>query len=357
MKENTKISINKKYYKSIDGLRVISCFAIIIMHIRANTTYNISGWIWDVLVPSWTWFVYLFIMISGFSMCTGYLKKFNNNSVNLELFYKKRYSRILPFFSFLVIIAMILEHNISAFYEGTIEITLLFGLLPNNHLDVLGVSWTLGVIFLFYLLFPFFTVLLKNKKRAWIGFIISLWINYVCSIYFFGSDFVTELFTPRHSFIYCIPLFIAGGIVYLYSNQICEVSKKFRQGLFISCILGTIMWYITPETIAGIDILFIKTLIIFMLWLVYTVSVESKILSNKVMVYFSSISMEMYLAHMVIFRLIEKLNLLYIFGDTNIGGYFSISFVFILDIVGLIIFIKCYNVFIEIIKSIWKKFD
>lgn len=36
---------NKKRYKSIDGLRAISCIAIIIMHIAANTKYNITGFL------------------------------------------------------------------------------------------------------------------------------------------------------------------------------------------------------------------------------------------------------------------------------------------------------------------------
>ena len=87
--ENT--SLSKKYYNSIDGVRALSCLGIILMHIQANTNYTLQGnFIYDNFIPSLTWLVYLFIMISGFGICTGYLPKFQNGTVDLEVFYKKR---------------------------------------------------------------------------------------------------------------------------------------------------------------------------------------------------------------------------------------------------------------------------
>ena len=53
--------------------------------------------------------------------------------------------------------------------------------------------------------------------------------------------------------------------------------------------------------------------------------------------------MEMYLAHMIIFRAIEKARLLYIFGDIGIRGWFSYITVFLLVIVGLVLFIQAYK--------------
>lgn len=43
------------------------------------------------MVPSFTHLVLLFLMISGFGMCVGYLEKFQKGSVDLEKFYKRRY--------------------------------------------------------------------------------------------------------------------------------------------------------------------------------------------------------------------------------------------------------------------------
>ena len=87
----------------------------------------------------------------------------NDDGVDLETFYFKRYAKILPFFGFLLIIALLIEPSLTNFYEATMEVTLLYGLLPNNTMNVLGVCWTLGVIFLFYLMFPAVTVLMKSR--------------------------------------------------------------------------------------------------------------------------------------------------------------------------------------------------
>lgn len=158
--------MEKRRYENIDFLRVVSCIAIIIMHIRWNTSYEINGFFYDSIVKSWTWLVYLFLIISGFSMCCGYYDKVAKGTIDIEKFYKKRIQKIVPFFFCLVLLAVVIEHTKEGFYEGFIEITMAYGLLPNNELSILGVSWTLGVIFLFYMLFPYFVFLLKNRKRA-----------------------------------------------------------------------------------------------------------------------------------------------------------------------------------------------
>ncbi len=355
LSKGQKGALSPIHYSSIDGLRAISCLGIILMHIQANTNYTLQGnFIYDKFIPSLTWLVYLFIMISGFGMCTGYLSKFQNNSVNLETFYKRRYAKILPFFGFLLIIAIVIEHNLKAVYEASVEFLLLHGLLPNNAVSVLGVCWTLGVIFLFYLLFPAFSVLMKSKKRAWISLAISLWISFVCEQHFFTKYFVTKSFAPRHSFIYCIPLFIAGGLIYLYKNEIQRICSKYRWITLGLCIGYTALWYVIPN--GGIQIVFyLKSLLLFCMWLSYAIGVESKFLSSKPLKFLSGISMEMYLAQMIIFRIVEKLHLMYIFGNSGIGGWISLLFTFILTVIGLIAFIQCYKFAYRFIKKHWLK--
>lgn len=93
---------------------------------------------------------------------------------------------------------------------------MLFGFLPNNTLSTIGVAWTLGAIFAFYIIFPFIVFLLYSPKRGIVSFVISLVITYMCQCYFMTERFVTENFVMRHSFLYCLPYFLIGGIVYLY---------------------------------------------------------------------------------------------------------------------------------------------
>lgn len=332
---------SKEYYSSIEGLRAIACLGIILVHIRANTAYEHMGsFLYDRIVDSFTWFVFLFFMISGFGMCSGYLDGFIEGEINLEAFYKRRYAKILPFFGFLLLIAVIAEHNMAAVYEASVEIVLLNGLLPNGELSVLGVCWTLGVIFLFYLLFPAYSVLLKTRKRAWTALAVSLWISFSCSQHLFGENFVTESFTAGHSFIYCIPLFIGGGIIYLYREELKKICVRRRPAVLVLCLLLTVMWYVLPDLDA---VLCPKGLVLFGAWLSYAVGAGSGFLSSKIMRLISGISMEMYLSHMVIFRVLEKLHLLYLFGDSEIGGWASCLAVFILILAGTAVFILCYR--------------
>lgn len=47
-------------------------------------------------------------------------------------------------------ILVLYEPSVTNFYDATMEFLLIYGFLPNNALNVIGVSWTLGVIFTFY---------------------------------------------------------------------------------------------------------------------------------------------------------------------------------------------------------------
>ena len=44
-------------FPNLDGLRAISCIAIIGMHIRANSHYDLPSWT-NTAIASWTLFVY-----------------------------------------------------------------------------------------------------------------------------------------------------------------------------------------------------------------------------------------------------------------------------------------------------------
>lgn len=344
--ENT---INQKnvLYKNIDALRSLSCLGIIIMHICANTEYKINDVFFNQIIPEFTQLVYLFLTISGFGMCCGYYNKIRTNSISLYDFYHKRYMKILPFFAFLIFVDLLFERSLTALMEGIIELTLVFGLLPNNELEVIGVGWTLGVIFLFYITFPFFVFLLWSKRRSIIVFGLALLINYLCTYYFFGEKFVIEGFSNRHSFLFCAVYFILGGLIYLFRSEIGDIVTNNRKISFLLCCVVVISYFYIPNVIGKINLFTIKTLIVCFCIISYAISAKSKVLDNKLFHYISSISMEMYLAHMVIFRIVEKIGFLYLFGT----GYVSLLFVFGVICIGLIIFIEGYRYVIKKTKD------
>ncbi|WP_158223266.1 hypothetical protein [Fibrobacter sp. UWS1] len=47
-----------------------------------------------------------------------------------------------------------MKPSISELYQAFADLTLAFNLLPNPDISVIGVGWFLGLVFLFYMIFP-----------------------------------------------------------------------------------------------------------------------------------------------------------------------------------------------------------
>lgn len=126
--------MEKKHYGSIDGLRMIASFGIVMMHIRVNNSYEIQGFVYNSVISSFTNFVFLFMMVSAFGMCCGYHVKVLNNEIDWQDFYGKRFRKNLPFFGILVLFDVVVSPSAGALCEAFADITLLFGFLPGGIL-------------------------------------------------------------------------------------------------------------------------------------------------------------------------------------------------------------------------------
>lgn len=313
--------MDKKHYGAIDGLRTIACIGIILMHIAANNSYEISGFIYNTMIPSFTNFVFLFMTVSAFGMCCGYYHRMLENKVNLTDFYGKRFKKILPFFGVLVLLDLAMSPSLDALYEAFANLTLLFGFLPGaGNITVIGVGWFLGLIFVFYICFPFFCVLLQNKKRAWMALAVSLIYNFLCADYFDVN---------RTNILFCACYFIAGGLIYLYRNPISRINHWVGFG---AVLVSVVLYYVSNGGTVG-------CLLVSISWLSYAVICggcmqKSYILENRITKFISGISMEIYLSHMVVFRVVEKLGLNRMFGT----GWVQYAVTVILVFVGTVIF-------------------
>lgn len=291
-------------FDNLDGLRAISCIAIIGYHVNKWTPMQLGG-IGGRIVDTLTQFVPLFLILSGFGMFCGYYDRIKNNQISLNDFYKKRYKKLFPYMAFILLLYIVIERSVPGTIEALMESTLIFGLLPNNNLNVLAIGWTVGVIFLFYMLFPFIVFTCWTKMRALITLAISVILSLFCSEYFFSSDFVTN-FVPRHSFIYCSPFFVAGGVLYLYRKQIKRVFSKYRWPCFVVCLILSGVFCFCPSSVIGVSITMLKGLFLFVPWICYCISVKSKVLQNKVTSWISSISLEIYLAQSLVYLAVGK---------------------------------------------------
>lgn len=322
-----------KRYDAIDGLRTIACIGIVMMHMAANNSYSIDGFIYRRMIPSFTDFVFLFMTVSAFGMCCGYYKKVLENKINLSDFYTKRFKKILPFFACLVLLDVIISPSVSSLYEAFADITLMFGFLPNaGDISVIGVGWFLGLIFVFYLCFPFFCVLLQNKRRAWIVFIISLIYNFVCINYFDVN---------RTNILYSACFFIAGGLIYLYKDRI-EKLNVYAIGILL---LASIIFYYTIGNYSSYSLVVMCSL-----FLMFSIIGKHPILENPVTKFISNISFEIYLSHMVIFRLIEKVGINTILGN----GWLQ----YIITVIVVLIVAALFSVVLKkIIEMVSKKIN
>lgn len=287
--------MEKRHYGAIDGLRMIAAFGIVMMHVGSNTNYEISGYLYNTIIPSFTNFVFLFMTVSAFGMCCGYYDKMLNGQISFPNFYGKRFKKILPFFSILVLMDIVISPSMASLYEGFADLTLVFNFLQKT-ISVIGVGWFLGLVVVFYLIFPFFCVLIENKKRAWTAFAVSLVYNFACANYFEVG---------RSNILYSACFFLAGGLIYLYREEIAKLNQWIVLGI-AGC--AVILYYLIGGN-AMMCLLVSSTL------LIYAIIKRGGLLENRVTKFFSGISMEIYLSHMVIFRIVEKLGLHRAIGD------------------------------------------
>lgn len=288
-----KTKVEREKYYGIDWLRAVACIGIAMMHIKANSSYQINGFWYDTFISSLTHFVYLFMMVSSFVMCLGYFDKVMTGKVNWTEFYKKRYIKILPFFAFLIFVDIVMSFNLGSLFEGLTELTLLHGFVP-QELSVIGVGWYLGTVFVFYIMFPFFCVLIQTKKRAWISLAISMGLHFICCYYF-------EL--DRHNILFSLMYFIVGGLIYQYREDI----KKVKWYIFVPItFISIVVFYLTKMNYFAI--LFTSSCL---LMTVITIKCQR----NRYIGFISDISMEIYLSHMVMFSVVEKVHLNTMFGN------------------------------------------
>lgn len=227
--------MQKERYEGIDGLKAYAIIGIALMHVLSNGKYELGGFVFEQLIPSFTNLVFLFMMVSGFGMCCGYYQKILDCRISVEEFYKKRYAKILPYFAMLCALDFVISPSKNSLYEVFTNLTLCQGLLPNANISVIGVSWTLAVIFVFYMLFPFFCFWLENKKRAWSVAAVTLVLNYLCGCYFNAG---------RKNIVYDAVYFIVGGLIFLYRKELSAFSSKHKVIMAAILLTATVAYFV-----------------------------------------------------------------------------------------------------------------
>jgi peptidoglycan/LPS O-acetylase OafA/YrhL len=155
--------IGFNYFPALDGLRAISVFLVIFVHLkqRSGLLAHVPGWLG----------VDFFFVISGFLITTLLLREEREKGrIDVYAFYMRRFFRIVPIYGLILIVYVLLTYW-SADKWGQMKSALPYYLTFLNEFAPkhvpFGTTWSLGIEEKFYLVWPvLFFVLLRTYKRA-----------------------------------------------------------------------------------------------------------------------------------------------------------------------------------------------
>ncbi len=299
-------------FQGLDGLRAYAVIGIVMMHVLTNQSIHPTpNFITTRLIPWFTNFTLLFMIVSGFSLSCGYFEKISKGTISPSSFYKKRYIRLLPFFGLMCIIEFVYSPSIRTFYETFANLTMCFGLIPDVHISVIGVGWFIGVVMVYYMLFPFIVFLQKTKTSSIITFFLSL------ALVWAGLELTTNPSFERQHIAYTLPLFLIGGIFYKYRKSLQKIGQEDSIRFFIAFIAMAVVTLPFILTTKSAFITLIVSLTVFGIWTVYAIISKDIILNNRIVRYILA-TYHLNLCHMVIYRAVEKLDIARFISNSNL---------------------------------------
>jgi peptidoglycan/LPS O-acetylase OafA/YrhL len=226
----------------------------------------------------------------------------------LLYFYIRRFFRIAPLF-YALLLAWILIYiyikNPFNIYDLTINLLFLFNIFPNKQDGMVGASWVIGVLILFYLIFPLLHKIFKNIGTCIIFIFLSLLLAY----------WAESLLNPMYfklSFIRHLPILAIGMFVFYLLNIIPQIRRKRIIGVTLICLSFLLFIILLRGELKSYywqGILFSALLL--------GISLNPfKIIVNNLTIFLGEISYSMYLCHPLLiplltpfYRIIYKLSI------------------------------------------------
>ena len=241
------MSKNLSFRKDINGLRAWAALAVLLFHFQL---LHFSGGFAGVDV---------FFVISGYLMAAILYPQVSQNNLNLFAFYNSRIRRVAPALIALVLILFLfgcfflirLDFNEllkEARYAATFRYNIkysdfdYFGRAVNEHW--LMHTWTLGIEFQFYILFPLILFVINKitkTKEKMVGILL------VISIVSFLAMLYKLSISPQKVFFllqYRIWEFLAGSILFIYQYKPESYDLSVSQSVSQSVIFILTGWII-----------------------------------------------------------------------------------------------------------------
>lgn len=214
-----------KHKPRIDGpdiLRGISALSVIVVHLIGNSGLKFPHYI-EKIGGHFTACVTFFFAISAFSIAYSYGDNVFSRDKFLS-FYLKRIFRLAPlfylaFFIEALIVYILYDHSPNPF-AALLSISFLFSLVPTMQDSLVWAGWSLGIEWLFYLIYPLLICFIRTKSTAILAWGIACYV----SIEMLKIDApYTSLYM---NILNHMPFFISGILAYLLMPEMNKIRQK-----------------------------------------------------------------------------------------------------------------------------------
>jgi peptidoglycan/LPS O-acetylase OafA/YrhL len=264
----------------------------------------------------------VFFVISGFLMTQIIVRKFEDNSFSLLQFYKKRIIRIVPalqlllWFVLLVSVIFLLKVDISqnakySFLASCFVSNIYFYKYVdyfNSADNILLHTWTLGIEWQFYMLYPLLLISLKKifpfKRKVFFIIILSLTLLSFFLMLYYSNQATNFSFYLLPTRFWELSI---GGCAFFISNKI-KPSILVRTGLALTSIVVLLLSIVTISSATLWPSVY--TLIpVCATFLIIVVNVDLDFFKNKFTNFLGNISYSLYLWHWVLYVLFKNFGL------------------------------------------------
>lgn len=337
-----------KRYDGLLGLRGIGATMIIAYHMYLLNDYVGASAFGDRTVGIGGVFVQLFFMLSSFSLMCGYAEKIKNGDIEWGTFYKNRFIKLAPTFYTALIAHLLLNacahvKNPIASIIGTAS--LLYALMPSNQESIVMAGWALGIEVVFYLFFPAFFEFTKTRVRSLFTLVGSI-LLYLSYNFYYGVGIENN----HINIIYQLFPFALGAFLYHCISCMENINEKARKKIaFFQHVILFLLFVGWGYWFQGRLIVCIAFSLVIIRQIMYT----DIFTTNRFVMWLGKISYEMYLFHMIVYRILYSLNLNALLNERLDSKVLCYIIFFIIEFLLTILFSSLYRQFL---KAMFEKY-
>lgn len=292
----------------------------------------------------------LFFLLSGFILSYVYLENYNNFST--KRFYLARFARVYPVMFFMLVFAFlpvfvlglafgVLEGGGSfTAYKFFMQLFMLNGLgIPDSN-GWNGVSWSVSAEALAYLTFPLLIVIFKDHFRSTLSILISIFVVFSISYAFaFSINNGRQYMLPSEFTSYrVLSEFILGMLLYRLWTLLSITTSGTASLKLLNLLQILAFVFVFVLSLVGSPAIFDGFYLVLFMVIIFTCACHNELfvnnlLSTKIFVWLGKISYALYLCHILVIILFNKLVARFVSDVSQFNEFIIILMIFISSIV------------------------